>query len=486
MKLKWKIFLLSLAFIMIAVSATALTLIHTSFASAVSAERENAAAYHSYFSSSAANRLMYARLTGSLAVLDEEKTESSLSAIALEYESFGNAKALIILNEGKKEIGIGGNDALIDRESLPSLSQLEGGKCSTSIYDTDSLTVLSALSSFRMEGDTYYLYTAHDVTETFSEYESFSRLAGAVSIGFALIIAIILFAFTAIILRPLSRLNSSIDRIAKGDYGARAEEHGSTETKEMAKNINIMAASVEDNVKRLEGIAESRKRYTDSLAHEMKTPLTSILGYADLLRLKRNVSDSERLEAAGVIFDEAKRLRKLSSKLLELALADSTQLELERVFVSSLIDDIVQITAPVLAKKQVSLHTHYEKCSILADRELFKSLLLNLIDNAAKASPEGAVIELYCTVSEGNARFTVRDYGIGMSPEILEKVTEPFFMADKARSRKAGGAGLGLSLCAQIAKRHGATLHIESKLSEGTIVTVTLPLAKGDADDEEQ
>ena len=109
------------------------------------------------------------------------------------------------------------------------------------------------------------------------------------------------------------------------------------------------------------------------------------------------------------------------------------------------------------------------------DKPLFTSLLYNLVDNAAKASQDGQEIALTCRRAPDGVRLAVSDHGIGMSADSIAKVTEPFYMVDKSRSRKAGGAGLGLALCAEIAKRHGAALLIDSQPGEGTTVTILFP-----------
>ena len=480
MKLKWRIFLLSLAFIMVAVAVTAIAILQVNFTSAVETERESAAAYHSYFSSSVKSRMMYMRMTGDVAVLENERAESIFSDIALDFGSFGDASALLITDNGNATVGAGGETGLIEIKRLPVLSSLEKDKCTTVIYDVGDKTILLGASPFSAEGRDLFVLSAHDITDTYASFDRTFRLAGAVSIGFALVISLVLFAFTALILHPVSRLNGSLCRIASGEYSSRVSEKGSVEIRSIAKNINAMAAAVEEKVIRLEAIAEGRKRYVDSLAHEMKTPLTSILGYGDLLRLKRRVSDEERLEYSTVIVDEAKRLKSLSSKLLELACADSAELEMRPVVLRELFSDISAALAPVFEHSGITLVISKSEGVIAADRELFLSLLLNLCDNARKASKSGDVVELSGSIKGDLIEIKVSDRGIGMSPDVLKRVTEPFFMADKARSRKSGGAGLGLSLCAEIASRHGAEMKIASTLGKGTEVTLTVSAVKGE------
>ena len=211
-----------------------------------------------------------------------------------------------------------------------------------------------------------------------------------------------------------------------------------------------------------------------NLAHEMKTPLTSILGFADILRIKKNVPDDERREYAGVIVDETKRLRSLSGKLMELVALGGTEIEKKPVSLSDMIHETAAALAPLLSKNSVELECSAENVVIMADAELFKSLLYNIIENAVKASPKDSRIVLNEAVSEGNAVITVTDSGIGMTDDEVKKVFEPFYMADKSRSRKAGGAGLGLALCARIADLHNTTLEIDSSPGEGTTVYITI------------
>ena len=128
----------------------------------------------------------------------------------------------------------------------------------------------------------------------------------------------------------------------------------------------------------------------------------------------------------------------------------------------------------MLQKNSVSLSCECEDITISADEELFKSLLYNIIENAVKASAIGQKIDIKAGMSDGNAVIAITDYGIGMSKEDAKKVFEPFYMVDKSRSRKAGGAGLGLALCVKIAQQHNAVLTLDSELGKGTTVYIII------------
>ena len=238
--------------------------------------------------------------------------------------------------------------------------------------------------------------------------------------------------------------------------------------------MNMMADAVEKNVADLERVAEERKTFIANLAHEMKTPLTSIMGFADILRVKRVVPDEERREYANVIVEETKHLRSLSGKLMELISVGGTQPEYQETSLRELLQEVGVSLQPVLAGRGVTLTWSAPEAMISVDRELFKSLLYNLVDNGAKASQPGQAVTIEAGYREDRLYISVTDRGIGIPPNELKRITEPFYMVDKARTRKAGGAGLGLALCQEIAKLHHATLTIESTLGEGTCVTVIM------------
>ena len=333
---------------------------------------------------------------------------------------------------------------------------------------------MAVCSTIKVEDKTFLLLTASDVSEIFTlrtKQTNFVRQVGMIS---AAVISLILLVTVILLLRPLSRLNTYTKAIAGGNYKIRIRKRGSREFRELAENMNIMADSIQSNAARLEKIAEDRQTFIANLAHEMKTPLTSILGFADLLRIKKNVSAKERVEYAGTIVEETKRLRSLSGKLMELIALGGTETEKKPVSIPGMIKDTETSLLPLLQKNSVSLSCQCEDITISADEELFKSLLYNIIENAVKASAIGQEINIRAGMSDGNAVIAITDHGIGMSKEDAKKVFEPFYMVDKSRSRKAGGAGLGLALCVKIAELHNAVLTLDSTLGEGTTVYIII------------
>ena len=242
----------------------------------------------------------------------------------------------------------------------------------------------------------------------------------------------------------------------------------------------VRISELERSIENLQDVASRREEFIASFAHELKTPLTAIIGYADMLRSKE-MAPKSRFTAAGYIFSEGKRLEALSLKLMDIIVAGKQGFEKKRFEVGYFIRSIAAVTVPSLSRDGMTLDLRWEPGEIEIEPDLFKTLMINLVDNARKASKKNDVIELFGKAEDGGYALYVRDHGSGMKKEELSKITEPFYMIDKSRSRAQNGAGLGLALCQRIAELHGTKLEYDSELGKGTTVRVFL---KGGADGE--
>lgn len=280
----------------------------------------------------------------------------------------------------------------------------------------------------------------------------------------------LVFLMTKKALAPMRELEQAARDISGGKLGRRANIHTQDEIGAMAAAFNGMAAQLENQVKELSLESERRRQMLGSLTHEMKTPMTSIMGYADSL-LHVNLKEEQKKRALEHIYHECGRLGRISSKLTNLlGMYDNDSIHMEEVSVKELFERAAALEENNLKSKNMTLQYNCrpDRLRLFVDKDLLISLLINLIDNGIRASEEGGVI--FLTAQEN--RITVCDLGCGIPKEDISRVTEAFYMVDKARSRKAGGSGLGLALCSRIAILHGAQLQIESKLGKGTIVSV--------------
>lgn len=210
-----------------------------------------------------------------------------------------------------------------------------------------------------------------------------------------------------------------------------------------------------------------------SFAHELKTPMTSIIGYADLIR-SQSLTGEELGEAANYIFHEGTRLEHLSLKLLDLLVLGKDDFPMTEVELTSLARQIKEAMAPVLEGKQVQLHVYCKPGRCRLEPELVKSLVLNLLDNGRKALDGGGTLALSLGPTAEGCLIQVLDNGRGIPKEEIQRLTEAFYRVDKSRSRAQGGAGLGLALCREIVRIHHGTLEFQSEPGRGTLVTVTL------------
>ena len=271
-------------------------------------------------------------------------------------------------------------------------------------------------------------------------------------------------------LRSLKELNATAADIAKGNYDKRVNVRGKNEIATLGTTFNQMAEAVETRTKSLEESERQKTLFMGNLTHELKTPLAAISGYAQTLLTVR-LDEADEAEALGYIDEECKRLERLSKKMLRLLELDTEQkLELHEIPVRQLFEQTGRLCRKLLETKGVTLQ--YEEHGECFLEDLMTEVLVNLVDNANKASKQGDTIRLIAN----DHQILVQDTGCGIPEEEQKKILEPFYMIDKSRSRKNGGAGLGLALTALILKRHDVTLAIESEEGKGTTMILNFPV----------
>lgn len=273
-------------------------------------------------------------------------------------------------------------------------------------------------------------------------------------------------------LRSLKELNATAADIAKGNYDKRVNVRGKNEIATLGTTFNQMAEAVETRTKSLEESERQKTLFMGNLTHELKTPLAAISGYAQTLLTVR-LDEADEAEALGYIDEECKRLERLSKKMLRLLELDTEQkLELHEIPVRQLFEQTGRLCRKLLETKGVTLQYEEHGECFMVEEDLMTEVLVNLVDNANKASKQGDTIRLIAN----DHQILVQDTGCGIPEEEQKKILEPFYMIDKSRSRKNGGAGLGLALTALILKRHDVTLAIESEEGKGTTMILNFPV----------
>ena len=321
----------------------------------------------------------------------------------------------------------------------------------------------------------YYLEISSDFTQIREQSYRFWTFYTIAVLGIAILSGLSLYFLAERATKPLKRLTETVDDIAGGDYGRKMEIRSSDdeEIRALSGSVNSMSDAIEEKIRTISDELLKRDAFVSDFTHEMKTPMTAIIGYAQMLK-SYDMDKEEKDQATDAILMESKRLERLSLQLLDLYVYRNEDVEMEELDLDVIGSELQTALRTLEKKYQVAFECDLPKETVSGNRVLLLSLFSNLADNASKASEAGSVIRIGGTPEGNRIRFYVEDHGRGIAKENLDKITEPFFREDKSRSRKLGGAGLGLSLCKEIARLHGTELLIESEQGKGTTVSFTL------------
>ena len=439
-------------------------LIATSFSSSL--EKETEAALESF--ETVQSTLYLLNSVGGQS--DYESLADALDQMAA--QNVGRWQALKLQSE-EDLIYLNGSEVMLQH----SLPQPEENQCSyLSITDQFGHGLL-VLSTITADNQRLELRARFDLSSVYATRQTQQRLYLVVYILVVLfgIAASIVLAYALTI--RLHRLTTVVRKISGGNLSIRSRITSQDEFGQLSRDFDAMADKLQENISRLESEMQRQESFMGAFAHELKTPMTSIIGYADLLRTQA-LDPGDAQEAANYIFSEGKRLESLSLKLLQLHLAKHETPDLQTVEVSELAERLVRRLKPVYEQENVRLSCRTVPGKWEMDPELMESVLMNLMDNARKAMDKGGAILLMVEFPGETCRIRVCDNGRGMPPEVLSHLTEAFYRVDKSRSRAQGGAGLGLSLCNEIVRFHNGELKFDSQLGRGTCATVTLRRAE--------
>ena len=320
------------------------------------------------------------------------------------------------------------------------------------------------------------LETMKDVTEVYTERTEGFRMYRRVTVIVLLCSGVVMTLIACWLTRPIRLLTRATSKMAEGEYSYRAEQISHDEMGQLTADFNHMAEALEQNINNLENEVRAREDFIAAFSHELKTPLTAIIGYADMLR-SRKLDEEKHFLCANYIYTEGKRLETMALRLLDIIVTRREEIERKQTNVSGIFDYLQEVYGEkeALENTQVSVKIRWEKGEIYGDENLLKTVLTNLTDNAIKASEAGQTVEITGSRRENGYYFQVKDEGIGIPAEECHKITEAFYMVDKSRSRANNGAGLGLALCTSILELHHSRLEIESTLGEGSCMSFLIP-----------
>lgn len=420
------------------------------------------------------NRSLYNYITTIDEVLGDDTTEYSLARFIQQMSQ-----------EKQNEIFIGNYKEIKAQISEEPIYNLATGEYGCSIVLRENQTQIRVVSRYKQQ----YVVNYHDISDILTRRDQNYILYRNIIIGTSVVIAAVLYLFSWYITRPLSKVTRMAEKLSDGEYDVRIESSykkmKSYEVEQLGNTLNHMAAHTENYIEDLKENARRKDDFVGNFTHEIKTPMTSIIGYADLLRTY-DLEPDKRREYSNYIYKEGKRVEQLALNLLQLIVMQKTDFTLEPIEATELMKQLEADVRFLGKKYDVKIRLKYERGIILGEKSLLLVTLKNLIDNACKASKSGADVLIEGEKRGDKYYFFVRDRGYGIPEGELEHVLEPFYMVDKSRARTQGGAGIGLSLCSKIIQIHRGEMQIESEFQKGTTVIVRLNCWEGGgANDEE-
>lgn len=288
----------------------------------------------------------------------------------------------------------------------------------------------------------------------------------------AIIVLLVGTAISNMIIYPIKALNNTTKQFSKGDLNSRAVITTHDEVGELSHTFNSMADNIHEMITKLNSEKEKQKSFFDNFTHEIRTPLTTILGYTDLLWKTNDEEVKDR--SLFHIDSEGKRMLKMVESLLELSKLKKFDMEInkQKTNIKQLIEEVCDSMHYKAKRYNISFRLNLEPISYIIDPDMFKQLVINIIDNSIKYS-KSQYIDITLT-EKAKLLLVIEDYGLGISPKSLENVFEPYYKVDKSRNSKVEGWGLGLSIVKEIVSKHDGTINIISTPDKGTRIEISL------------
>ncbi|MBR3929530.1 MAG: HAMP domain-containing protein [Clostridia bacterium] len=326
--------------------------------------------------------------------------------------------------------------------------------------------IMTAETDLCLGNKRYRLSVQNPLSDLYAMRDMLTKIYKAAYLIFLPLTAIIMVFSGRSISKPIEKLTQTAKAHSEGNRAVRSDIRTNDEIETLSNAFNIMADKVEDEILR-------REELIGDLTHEMKTPIQAIMGETDLMLLGKK-SEEEKFLSLETVYHQAQRLDRLSKRMMEwIYLSEGEKANLSPCALHRIMENTKNLFS---AKTDIIIEE--TDAIVFADGMLLETLLSNLVDNAINAGAKN--ISLSAARENGRVLLSVTDDGCGMDEETLLHAEEPFYRADKARSRAHGGAGLGLSLAARIARLHDTRLFYESEKGRGTRISIPLKEAQND------
>ena len=291
-----------------------------------------------------------------------------------------------------------------------------------------------------------------------------------ISLILELCVTIFAIFFSSSFTRRLRKIMVSMRIIREGDYSHKVKMGGNDE-------LTVLGDEFNDLVERLRISEQKRSNFVSDASHELKTPLASIKLLSDSI-LQNDMDAATVKEFVGDIGNEADRLTRMTQKLLSLTRIESQEdSDCEIVYIAPTVDRVMRMLTGIAEENKITIQSEIlQDCPILIIEDDLYQIIFNLVENGIKYNVANGQLMVTVDRNDDNAVISVRDTGVGIPEESVGHVFERFYRVDKARSRKSGGSGLGLSIVRNMVERNGGKIDVESKVGEGSQFTLTFPV----------
>lgn len=276
---------------------------------------------------------------------------------------------------------------------------------------------------------------------------------------------------------PIVEISKGVQKVADGDFTVQLSFHNDHIKKQLySDEIAVMASNFNKMTRELNGMDYMRKDFMSNVSHEIKTPVTAIAGFSEML-LDGGLSEQEQKEYLSYIYQESQRLSRMSENMLHMSRLDHQNIVnlKQEVKVDEQIRRCIILLGEKWHDRDIQYELQLEQCSIVSDYDLLFQLWTNLIDNAIKYSEQKCTIWITTKVVDNFLHFSIRDEGIGISKENLSKIYDKFYQCDESHKRQ--GNGLGLSIVKRIIELLNGSILCDSEIGEGTTMTAILPIS---------
>lgn len=318
------------------------------------------------------------------------------------------------------------------------------------------------------------VYLNHEDTQQGAFIRAFQQYTLIISLFLELAVIIFSLLYTKIYSERLNKLSNSIRTIREGNYSQGVDLGGNDE-------LTVLGEEFNDLIHRLQISEEKRNHFVSDASHELKTPLASIKLLSDSI-LQNEMDMTTIKEFVGDIGNEADRLTRMSEKLLSLSrIEGQPDNAFEIVYLAPTIERVLRMLGKLAEQKSITFHTDLKNdATILIQEDDLYEIIFNLAENAIKYNVNGGAVYFTLNKDSDNVVLQVKDTGVGIPTDAQAHIFERFFRVDKARSRKSGGSGLGLSIVRNMVERNNGTIQVESAVGSGTTFTLFFPLFETD------